>query len=93
MKITHVTPYILHTGWRKNWIFVKVETDEGITGWGESYTQYDRDVSITSHIDELARYLEGRDPFHIKHFTTHLGYDDYAQRRGSMELYSALSGI
>jgi len=93
MKITNVTPFILHTGWRKNWIFVKVETDAGITGWGESYTQYDRDIAITSHIEELARYLEGRDPFQIKHFTTHLAYDDYAQRRGAMELWSAVSGI
>lgn len=93
MKITSITPFILHPGWRKNWIFVKVQTDEGITGWGEAYTQYDRDTAITAHIEEMSRYLVGRDPFHIKHFTTHLAYDDYAQRRGAMEFYSAVSGI
>ena len=38
MKITKVTHLTVHPGWRKNWIFVKVETDEGITGWGEAYT-------------------------------------------------------
>lgn len=27
MKIAAVTPFSVHLGWRKNWIFVKVETD------------------------------------------------------------------
>lgn len=92
MKITKVTHLTVHPGWRKNWIFVKVETDEGITGWGEAYTQYDRDRAVITHIEEMSRYLVGRDPFRIKHFTT-MFYDDFAQRRGSLEFYSALSGI
>ena len=33
MQITAVTPFVVDAGWRK-WILVKVETDEGITGWG-----------------------------------------------------------
>ncbi|MEX0761127.1 MAG: mandelate racemase/muconate lactonizing enzyme family protein [Dehalococcoidia bacterium] len=92
MKITSVTPFILHPGWRKNWIFVKVETDAGITGWGEAYTQYDRDRTTVVHIEEMGKYLVGRSPFNIRHFTQ-VAYDDYGQRRGSMELYCALSGI
>jgi len=40
MKITNVKNYTVHPGWRKNLIYVKVETDEGIYGWGEAYTQY-----------------------------------------------------
>ena len=43
MKITDVKIFTIHPGWRKNLLFVKVETDSGISGWGESYTQYDRD--------------------------------------------------
>lgn len=92
MKITSITPILVHPGWRKNWLFVKVETDAGITGWGECYTQYDRDRTIATHVEELARYLVGRSPFNIKHHAS-MVYDDYAQRRGSMEVYSALSGI
>lgn len=92
MKITKVTHLTVHPGWRKNWIFVKVETDEGITGWGEAYTQYDRDRAVVTHIEEMSRYLVGFDPFRIKHFTT-MFYDDFAARRGSLEFYSALSGI
>ena len=92
MKIAEVKAHLVHTAWRKNWIFVKVETDEGIHGWGEAYTQYDRDRSIAIHVEELARYLTGRSPFDIKHHTT-MAFDDYAKRRGSVEFFSALSAI
>ncbi len=92
MKVTSVKCIPVHPGWRKNWIFVKVETDEGHHGWGEAYSQYDRDRAVTAHVEEMGRYLVGRDPFHIKHFTQ-MAFDDYAARRGSLEFYSALSGI
>ena len=92
MKVTSVKCITVHPGWRKNWIFVKVETDEGHHGWGEAYSQYDRDRAVTAHVEEMGRYLVGRDPFHIKHFTQ-MAFDDYAARRGSLEFYSALSGI
>lgn len=92
MKVTSVKCITVHPGWRKNWIFVKVETDEGHHGWGEAYSQYDRDRAITAHVEEMGRYLVDRDPFHIKHFTQ-MAFDDYAARRGSLEFYSALSGI
>jgi galactonate dehydratase len=92
MRITTVHPYLIHPGWGKNWLFVKVRTDEGIEGWGECYTQADRDRTIAAHVEELGRYLTGRSPFNIKHFTQ-MAYDDYGARRGSMELYCAVSGI
>ena len=92
MKVTSVKPYLVHPGWRKNWLFVKVETDSGIHGWGEAYTQADRDRTTAIHIEEIERFLVGRDPFNIKHFTQ-IAYDDYGQRRGSMELFSAISGV
>ena len=92
MKVTTVKNYTIHPGWRKNWVFMKVETDEGISGWGEAYTQYDRDRAVTAHVEELSRYLIGRDPFQIRHFRR-IAFDDYAQRRGSLEFYSAFSGI
>ena len=34
-----------------------------------SYTQLDRDRSVEASVHELGRYLIGRDPFAIKHFT------------------------
>ena len=92
MKVTDVTTYLVHPGRAKNLCFVKVDTDEGIHGWGECYTQSDRDLQITAHVDQLKRYLVGRNPMNIKHFMQ-VAYDDFAGRRGAMDLYCALSGI
>ena len=92
MKITAVKSYSVHPGWRKNLIFVKVETDEGIHGWGEAYSQYDRDPAVMAQLSTLGPYMVGRSPFDIKHFTQ-FAFDDYAARRGSVELFCAISGI
>ena len=91
MKITAVKSYTVHPGWRKNLIFVKVETDAGIHGWGEAYSQYDRDTAVTAQLTALGPYMVGRSPFDIKHFTQ-FAFDDYAARRGSVELFCAISG-
>ena len=99
MKVTAVKTFLVTPSAKragvvgaKNWLFLKVETDEGIHGWGEAYTQLDRDRAIEEHVRELERYLVGRDPFAIKHFSW-IVYDDFSSRRGSMDLYCALSGI
>ena len=99
MKVTDIRTFLVNPASHragmiggKNWLFVKVETDEGIVGWGEAYTQLDRDRNIAQTIYDLGRYLIGESPFRIKHFTQ-MVYDDFAGRRGSMELFCALSGI
>jgi len=92
MRVTEVKTFLVHPGSGKNWLFVKVETDEGIHGWGEAYTQADRDKTIELHVHQMRRYLIGRDPFNIKHFCQVM-YLDYAGKRGAMEFYCALSGI
>lgn len=35
MKVTNGRTFIVCPGRDKNWLFVKVETDEGVYGWGE----------------------------------------------------------
>lgn len=100
MRVTGVKAFLVHPAQAgsvygagsKNLCFVRIETDEGIVGWGECYTQSDRDTQIVAHVDQLARYLIGRDPAQIKNFTQ-IVYDDVAARRGSMDLFSALSGL
>jgi galactonate dehydratase len=42
MKITGLQTTLVHPGSGKNWLFVKLETDAGLHGWGEAYTQADR---------------------------------------------------
>lgn len=92
MKIIDIRHHLIHPGAGKNLCFVRIDTDEGIHGWGECYTQADRDVQITAHIDMLKRYLIGRDPTNIKHFMQ-MVYDDFAGRRGAMDLWCAVSGL
>ena len=92
MKIIDIRHHLIHPGAGKNLCFVRIDTDEGIHGWGECYTQADRDVQITAHIDMLKRYLVGRDPTNIKHFMQ-VVYDDFAGRRGAMDLWCAVSGL
>ncbi|MBM3215298.1 mandelate racemase/muconate lactonizing enzyme family protein [Candidatus Poribacteria bacterium] len=92
MRVTGVTPHLVDSGGGKNWLFVKVDTDEGLHGWGECYTQTDRDRSIAVMVEELGRYLIGWNPFHIRRFT-HIAYCDFASKRGSMDFYCAVSGL
>lgn len=92
MKITNITNYLIHPGAGKNLCFVKIDTDEEVYGWGECYTQADRDIQIVAHLDQLKRYLIGRDPMNIKHFLQ-MAFDDFAARRGAMDFYSAISGL
>ena len=76
----------------KNLLFVRLETEDGLHGWGECYTQSDRDAQIASHLDQLRRYVIGWDARKIKPFTDAI-YNDFGNRRGAMDLYSAVSGI
>ena len=92
MKVTAVTPFIVDPGYGKNWLFVKIETSDGLHGWGECYTQADRDQAILAHVRQLGRYLVGRDASHIRHFT-HWAYHDFAGKRGAMDFWSAVSGL
>ena len=92
MRIASVTPFLIASGGSKSWLFVKLETDSGIVGWGEAYTQADRDRAILAHVEEMGRHLVGRSPFAIKHFTSVL-YLDYALRRPAMEFWSAQSAL
>ena len=92
MKIQDIETFIVHPPVSKNWVFVKITTDNGIVGWGEAYTQLDRDTAITAHVEEMKRYLIGRDPMQIGHFR-HWAYEDMFLKRGSMDVYSAVSGL
>src|SRR5919198_5994080 len=92
MQVTRITPFLVDSGASKSWLFVKVETDDGLVGWGEAYTQADRDGAMLAHVIEMGSHLIGRDPFAIKHFTSVM-YLDYAVRRPAMDFWSALSAL
>jgi galactonate dehydratase len=92
MNIANVTPFLVDSGGSKSWLFVKLETDDGLIGWGEAYTQADRDGAMLAHLEEMGRHLLGRSPFAIKHFSSVM-YLDYALRRPAMDFWCALSAL
>ncbi len=61
MKITKITTYRLPP----RWMFLKIETDEGVVGWGEPVIE-GRARTVEAAVHELSDYLIGQDPSRIK---------------------------
>src|SRR5690349_14475037 len=89
MRITEVEPLIVFGGFR-NWVFVQVRTDEGLTGTGEASLE-GRAETMVAAVGELARHLVGKDPLRI---TDHWqAMYRHAFWRGGPVLNSAISGV
>jgi galactonate dehydratase len=72
------------------WLFLKIETDEGITGWGEPVIE-GRAETVGTAVKELMEYLIDKDPLRIEdHWNTMYRSGFY---RGGPILMSAISGI
>lgn len=63
LKITAIKPYPVWVGTR-NQMLVKVETDQGIFGWGESGLS-GREKAVAGAIEHYREFLIGRDPMQI----------------------------
>jgi galactonate dehydratase len=92
MRVSKVTSYLVNAGPRKTCVFAKVETDDGLYGWGEGFARPDREQAIAGHINAMSRYLVGRSPFTIKHFCQVM-YLDYAGKRRGYDFTTALSAL
>ena len=60
MKITNIETFIVDAGWRP-WTFVKVETDEGVTGYGECSDGRNPN-GVVGTIKDFTPLMVGRDP-------------------------------
>ena len=69
---------------------VKITTDTGIVGWGET-TLEGKPKSVSASVEELADYLIGKDPLRIEHHWQHIYRSAFF--RGGNVLMTALSGI
>jgi galactonate dehydratase len=69
---------------------VKISTDNGLTGWGET-TLEGKPKSTWAAVEELSEYLIGKDPLRIEHHWQHIYRSAFF--RGGNVLMSALSGI
>jgi galactonate dehydratase len=86
MKITKLTTYIVPP----RWLFLKIETDEGIVGWGEPVVE-GRALTVQAAVHELEDYLIGKDPFLIEDHWNVM-YRGGFYRGGAIHM-SAISGI
>ena len=78
MKITDVKTLVMGTSWR-NLTFVKVETDEGLTGVSE-VRMNNRTDALVAYIDGAKRrHVIGSDPFNTEDLYQRLFRDDYGR--------------
>jgi galactonate dehydratase len=86
MKITKLSLYKVPP----RWLFLKIETDNGLTGWGEPIVE-GRASTVEACVKELSEYLIGKDPLRIEdHFQVLYRGGFY---RGGPIMTSAISGI
>ena len=89
MKVTAIGTRVVNARMR-NWVFVKVETDEGVTGWGEASLEW-KTRGVVGCVEDLAPLVVGQDPRRIEHLYQTM-YRHSFFRMGIVGM-SALSGI
>lgn len=93
MKITDVKAFVCYP-WsipgRRNYIFAKVETDEGIYGVGEAF-EVCQDSAIAETIRYYKQWLVGLDPMRSEHIWSMLTV--YSRQPGGAIAYAAISAI
>ena len=86
MKIQKIHTYLV----RPRWGFVEIETDEGITGWGEAVLE-GHAGTVLRCVEEMEDYLLQADPSRIEDIWTTLYRAGFY--RGGGIMMSAISGI
>jgi galactonate dehydratase len=72
------------------WLFLKIETDEGIVGWGEPVVE-GKAATVKAAVEELMEGLIGKDPQNIEDHWNNMYRAGFY--RGGPILMSAISGI
>lgn len=88
MKITGMKLWVVDAGWR-NWIFLKLYTDAGLTGVGESGLS-GQEQTVVAALQAMQGYLIGQDPLAIERHWRNLYHGSFW--RGTA-LTSALGGV
>ena len=89
MKITAIKSYPVWVGTR-NQLLVKVETDQGVYGWGESGLS-GREKAVVGAIDHYREFLIGQDPFRLGRIWQEMYRSQYFE--GGRVLQAAISAI
>ena len=72
------------------WLFLKITTNSGITGWGEPVIEGKADT-VKAAVEEMASYITGKDARHIEDIWQTLYRGGFY--RGGPILMSAIAGI
>jgi len=89
MKITEIKPYTIWDGGR-NLMIVKIETNEGISGWGESGVS-SRELAVIGAVKHYREYLIGQNPMQISAHWQRMYRSQYFE--GGRVLTAAISAI
>ena len=89
MKITAIKPYPVWVGTR-NQMLLKIETDQGFYGWGESGLS-GRERAVAGAIEHYREFLIGRDPMQIGRIWQEVYRSQYFE--GGRVLQAAISAI
>ncbi len=89
MKVTDIKTFAVDC-FRTNWVFVKIYTDEGITGVGEATLEY-KEKALFGAVEHIKEYLVGKNPLDIERHRHDIYRDAYW--RGGPVLMSALSAV
>jgi galactonate dehydratase len=90
LKITDLKTFLVDAGNDENYVYVKIYTNQGITGLGEG-TLSGKCLTVATAIGELKRTLVGKDPTEIeRHWQDIFRSPRY---RGGPVLMSALSAV
>ncbi|WP_330276737.1 galactonate dehydratase [Lentzea sp. NBC_00516] len=85
MKVTAVETFLVEP----RWLFLKVSTDEGVSGWGEPVVE-GRAETVRAAVHELSELVIGQDPLRVEDLWQVLRRGGFY--RGGPVLSSALSG-
>jgi galactonate dehydratase len=91
MKITAIETHVCHARMR-NWIFVKVLTDQpGLWGWGEATLEW-HTRSVVGAIEDISQLLIGEDPTRIE-YLWQMMYRQHFWHGNGIVRGTAISGI
>ena len=86
MRISRIETFLVPP----RWLFVRVETDDGIVGWGEPVVE-GRSETVRTAVEQLSELLIGQDPLRIEDLWQVMTKGSFY--RGGAILASAVAGL
>lgn len=92
MKIARAESFLFNPGSTRNLLFLRIETESGLHGWGEAYVTAEKEKAVDEYLRAMIPHLIGRSAHNIRHLGQVL-FDDFVIRRSSISFLSAWSAV